>query len=311
MAEILVGTCSWTEPTLIEEGNFYPDWARSAQDRLGYYASQFPLVEVDSTYYSLPAERTSRLWAGRTPEGFIFDVKAFRLFTLHPTPNSSLPKDIRGALTPELREKPKLYLKDMPPELTGELWRRFERALLPLDSTAKLGVVLFQFPPWFLPTKKAREHILSCREALPQYRMAVEFRNGTWLGEDHKEETLGFLKDNGLIFVAVDEPQGFKSSVPPVAEATADIAAVRLHGRNRDTWEREGISSAERFNYLYCQEELQEWLPRIEGLASKARQVHVLFNNCYKDKATTNARQFTLMLGERDMPLRRPPSLIA
>jgi uncharacterized protein YecE (DUF72 family) len=296
MGDILVGTCSWTDPTLIESGRFYPTWARSAEARLQYYASQFPIVEVDSSYYALPNEKTSGLWVNRTVERFLFDIKAFRLFTQHPTPHQALPKDIRQALPMELKEKANLYLRDLPQELTDELWKRFEQALLPLDSSGKLGVVLFQFPPWFYPGNEQRDYIVACRERLPQYRLAVEFRHNSWVNEKNIERTLAFLGDNDLPYVCVDEPQGFKSSVPPIVEATSDIALVRFHGRNRETWEKRGVTATERFNYLYSEEELKEWVPRIKELASKTRQLHVLFNNCYSDKAVVNSRQMKLMV---------------
>lgn len=296
MGEILIGTCSWTDPTLIGSGRFYPDWAQSAQSRLQYYASQFPIVEVDSSYYALPSERTSRLWVERTEANFIFDIKAFRLFTHHPTPLTALPKDVRQELPADSRERPNIYLRDMPPELAGELWQRFERALLPLDSAGKLGVVLFQFPPWFPPARGNKEYILQLKERLPQYKAAIEFRAASWLEEGRGEDTLSFLRDNGFPFVCVDEPQGFRSSVPPVAEATSDIGLVRFHGRNKETWEKKGLTPAERFNYLYTEDELKEWVPKIKELASKTRQVHLLFNNCYHDKAVVNGRQIRLML---------------
>jgi uncharacterized protein YecE (DUF72 family) len=296
MGDILVGTCSWTDPTLIESRRFYPDWARSAEARLQYYASQFPVVEVDSSYYALPNDKTSGLWATRTGDRFLFDIKTFRLFTQHRTPHQALPKDIRQALPPELKDKTNLYLRDLPQELTDELWRRFEHALLPLDSAGKLGVVLFQFPPWFYPGNEQRDYILKCKEKLPQYRIAVEFRHNSWLNEKNVERSLAFLRENDLPYVCVDEPQGFKSSVPPVVEATSDIALVRFHGRNRETWEKKGVTATERFNYLYSEDELKEWVPRIRELATRTRQLHVLFNNCYADKATVNGRQIKLML---------------
>ena len=296
MGDILIGTCSWTDPTLIESSRFYPAWARSAEARLQYYTSQFGLVEVDSSYYALPSERTGQLWVERTGEKFIFDVKAFRLFTQHPTPLTALPKDIKQALPLDVKEKANIYQRDMPTELISELWIRFERALLPLDSAGKLGVVLCQFPPWFYPGEQQRDYILSCRERLPQYRIAIEFRHSSWVNDKNREGTLSFLRDNDLPFVCVDEPQGFRSSIPPVVAATSDLALVRFHGRNREMWETKGISAAERFNYLYSQEELKEWVPRIKELASVTRQLHVLFNNCYQDKAVVNARQVRLML---------------
>ena len=109
MGDILVGTSSWTDPTLIQSGRFYPSSAKTAEARLQFYASRFNLVEVDSSYYSMPAERTARLWVERTPQNFVFDVKAFRLFTMHPTPAKALPKDVKEALPSEAKSKENLY----------------------------------------------------------------------------------------------------------------------------------------------------------------------------------------------------------
>ncbi|MDY6918513.1 MAG: DUF72 domain-containing protein [Chloroflexota bacterium] len=296
MGNILVGTCSWTDPTLLQSGRFYPQTAQTAETRLRYYASQFPLVEVDSSYYALPAEKTARLWVERTPDDFLFDVKAFRLFTQHPTPLSAFPRDIREALPDAASKKANVYQRDVPGDLLGELWARFEDALLPLDSAAKLGVVLFQFPSWFHAGSRQRDYILSCKQRLPQYRTAVEFRNKTWLRRDDRQRTLDFLRENGLPFVCVDEPQGFESSVPPLVEATSDISLVRFHGRNAETWEKKGLSPAQRFDYLYSEDELTPWARDIRELAERSSQVHVLFNNCHSDKAVVNARQIRLML---------------
>lgn len=296
MDQILIGTCSWTDPTLVRSGRFYPAGARSAEDRLRHYANCFDLVEVDSSYYSLPAEQTALLWARRTGAGFTFDVKAFRLFTLHPTPPAALPRDILASLPPGLQGKASLYQRDLPQPITDELWRRFERALLPLDSAGKLGTVLFQFPPWYLPGDQQRHYILSCRDRMAGYRIAVEFRHGSWVNEQNREGTFAFLQDNNLPYVCVDGPQGFESSMPALAQATSDIAMVRFHGRNRDTWEKPGLTSAERFNYLYTEDELASWAPRIKGMAENVRQCHVLFNNCHEDKAVVNARQMKLLL---------------
>lgn len=296
MGQILVGTSSWTDPTLIKSGRFYPSWAKSAESRLRFYASQFPVVEVDSSFYGLPTEGTAGSWVERTPEDFVFDVKAFRLFTQHPTPLLALPRDIKEALPVAALEKSNVYPRDVPPELTDELWNRFERALLPLDSAGKLGVVMFQFPPWFFPGNEQRDYILSSKERLPQYRLGIEFRHSSWLSEKNREHTFAFLRENNLPLVCVDEPQGFKSSVPPLAEVTSDIGLVRFHGRNMATWEKRGIGPAERFNYLYTKHELQEWAARVKHLADRTKQVHILFNNCYEDKAVSNARQFRMML---------------
>ena len=296
MGQVLIGTCSWTDPTLIRSGRFYPPSAKSAEDRLRFYAGEFGIVEVDSTYYAMPAEQTARLWVERTPKDFVFDIKAFRLLTDHPTPAKSLPKDLRDALPSPVAEKTNLYQRDLPAEVVTEVWDRFESALLPLDSAMKLGVVLFQFPPWFYPGARQREYILSCKDKLPQYRLAIEFRQHLWLKDSNREQTIDFLRRNNLSFVCVDEPQGFKSSVPPVSEATSDLGLIRFHGRNSEMWEKRGAGVAERFNYLYNDGELREWVPKVRNLADRTRQLHVLFNNCHEDKAVTNARQIRLML---------------
>ena len=156
-ASILVGTCSWTDRTLIDSGRFYPPTAKSPEERLRFYAENFPIVEVDSTYYGLPSDRNSALWVERTPPDFTFDLKAFALFTQHPAAVRSLPKEVREVLPAAVQEKANVYYRDLPAELRDDMWQRFASALLPLDSAGKLGVVLFQFPPWFLPGAESKE----------------------------------------------------------------------------------------------------------------------------------------------------------
>jgi len=297
MGQIRVGTCSWTDPTLIASRRFYPEWAKSAEDRLRFYAGQFPVVEVDSSYYAMPSEDTARLWVERTPDDFIFDVKAFRLFTHHPTPLKAFPKDVQQALPPQAQTA-SLYQRDVPNDLVDELWRRFESTLLPLDSTCKLGVVLLQFPHWFYPGDSQRKYIADCKTKLPQYRLAVEFRHGSWLSEKNRDRTLAFLRENDVPLVCVDGPQGFRSSMPRIAEATSDTGIIRFHGRNADTWEKKGLKVQERFNYLYSESELREWVPGIRALAGRTRQLHVLFNNNYEDQAVTNGRQMQTLLDQ-------------
>ena len=295
-ARILVGTCSWADKTLVDSG-WYPATAKTPEDRLRFYAEQFPIVEVDATYYGLPSERNAALWVDRTPDDFVFDIKSYALFTHHPAALRSLPKDLREALPSARQEKRNLYYRDAPPGVRDELWARFNSALLPLDSAGKLGTVLFQFPPWFLPGRDSSDYILEAKERLGQYTIAVEFRNNLWLSERNQERTLKLLADNAIPYVCVDEPQGFRSSVPPVVAATAPVALVRMHGRNHETWEKKGIGAAERFDYLYSEEELEEWLPHVRQLAEGAREVHVLMNNCHNDFAVRNARQLADRLG--------------
>jgi uncharacterized protein YecE (DUF72 family) len=287
VADILVGTASWTDKTLLASG-WYPDDVETAEQRLAYYAKQFPLVEVDSTYYTPPNERNSQLWAQRTPDGFMFNVKAFSLLTQHPTKVSALYKDLR----PDT-DKPNVYLKDLESSVVDEVWERFLSALQPLHAAGKLGAVLLQFPQWFPIGKRNRHYLLECKERCAPYRVCIEFRNRTWLAEDNREETLDFLRSYALPYVCVDMPQGHPSSVPPVVAATADLAVVRFHGHS-DKWTSRDIY--ERFGYRYEPQELREWAPRIDSLADEADTVHVLMNNCYRDYAQVNARQLADLL---------------
>jgi uncharacterized protein YecE (DUF72 family) len=248
------------------------------------------VVEVDSTYYGLPTERNAALWVERTPKDFTFDVKAFSLMTGHPMHVRGIPKDLREALPEEQR----ISAKDVPPDVVDRVWDIFREALMPLHSAGKLGLVMFQYPQWFMPGKRAREEILAARERLPDYQMAVELRQGAWFAdEDAVRKTFDFLRSEGIPYVAVDMPQGFKVSVPPVAEATSDrFAVIRFHGRRGETWTKKNIHPTERFRYDYTDQELEEWVPRAEQLAKETEETHALFNNCYRDYAVRNARTF-------------------
>lgn len=295
-AETKIGTCSWTDPTLTDTDLFYPSTDMSAEERLVYYADHFPIVEVDATYYAPPSERVAGLWVERTPPEFTFDVKAFRLLTQHPTPPKSLWRHVRDKLPSGLEEKRNVYMRDLPRDLQAEATQAFRDALMPLHSAGKLGVVLFQLPPYVYPTRGSFGYLKWAAGQLEDFQLAVEFRNGRWLDEEHMTDTLDFLERHSIAYVCVDEPQGFKSSVPPVAAVTAPIAEVRFHGRNRENWEKRGISAAERFRYDYPVEELEEWVPRIETLAEKADTVHALMNNCYSDYGIRSARALSELL---------------
>jgi len=291
---VLVGISSWTEPTLIKSGRFYPPDVTTAEERLRFYAERFPVVEVDSTFYALPNEKTAALWVERTPSHFVFNVKAFALLTQHPAPPERLPKDLRERV--EAGSGGNVYFKDLKPKDKEEIWERFRAGLQPLQDAKKLGAIVFQFPKWFLPNPPAYRFMEDLREWLPDAALAVEFRQQAWMSEVRRERVLQFLKDHGLAYVAVDEPQGFASSVPPVTAVTAPLAMVRFHGRNRETWEKKGISTAEKFRYLYDRSELASWVARVRELAQQAQEVHAVFNNCYGDYAVQNAHDFTEML---------------
>jgi uncharacterized protein YecE (DUF72 family) len=285
--QILIGTASWTDKTLLASG-WYPAEANTAEARLAYYASRFPLVEVDATYYSPPAESTAALWAQRTPEGFTFNIKAFSLLTGHPTRVASIYKDLRPDTT-----KKNVYPDDLPREAYEQVWERFLSSLQPLVDAGKLGVLLFQFPPWFTIRYANKQYLLEVARRCAPLRVAIELRNKTWFDGDNQRETLDFLASHDLPYVCVDMPQGHTSSVPPVVAATADLAVVRFHGHS-ERWTSKDIY--ERFGYRYSRPELAEWAPKLHDLAAQTKQVHVLMNNCYSDYAQTNAAELIDLL---------------
>jgi uncharacterized protein YecE (DUF72 family) len=295
-ATVRVGTASWTDPTMTAPGVFYPPDATSAEDRLRYYAGQFPIVEVDATYYALPNRRMGEAWLERTPPDFTFDIKAHALMTGQPSEAKRLPKEIREELPVELLDKKRIYGRDLPAELYDAIWEEFLDALKPLYSAGKLGAVFLQYPRWFFPSNESRDAIVEARERLGDVGMAVEFRNGSWFNEKNAERTVHFLEKYEIPFVMVDEPQT-KSSLPPIVAVTSPrLAVVRFHGRRVETWEAKGIPVVERFRYLYDGDELGEWVPRVREAAAAARDVHVLMNNCYANYGTTNARELADLL---------------
>jgi len=291
MGQVRVGTASWTDKTLIASG-WYPPEADTPERRLRFYARQFGLVEVDATYYALPAEQTAAAWAERTPAGFTFNIKAFSLFTRHPTPVKAFPADLREAAG--AAGKDRVYRKDVDPSVTDQAWDRFLAALAPLRAAGKLGAILLQFPPWFPISRANKDYIVACADRAAPDRVCVEFRNRTWMTPENQAETLGFLAGRQLPYVCVDMPQGYPSSIPPVLAATSDLAVVRMHGHS-DKWDSKDIY--ERFGYEYTGGELDDWAARIRDLAGNAEVTHVLFNNCYRNYAQVNARQLTDRLG--------------
>ncbi|HEV2257066.1 MAG TPA: DUF72 domain-containing protein [Streptosporangiaceae bacterium] len=296
MGAILVGTASWTDKTLIASG-WYPPEADTPEKRLRFYARNFPLVEVDATYYALPAEQTAASWAERTPAGFTFNVKAFSLFTQHPTPAKALPADLREAAAGAAGTS-RVYLSGVDPAVVDQAWERFLAALEPLRQAGKLGAILLQFPPWFVIGRARKDYILACAARVAPRRVCVEFRNKTWMTPENQEETLDFLRSHQIPYVCVDMPQGYPSSIPPVVAATSDLAVVRMHGHS-SKWDSKDIY--ERFGYEYSEGELASWAPRIRDLASGASTTHVLFNNCYRNYAQVNAEQLAELLLHDDL----------
>jgi uncharacterized protein YecE (DUF72 family) len=280
MGDILVGTCSWTDPALVRSG-WYPKGQRDAAGRLRYYAGRFPVVEVDSTYYALPGERNSTLWVERTPDDFTFDVKAFSLLTGHPARHAPLP----DGLPADARD----------PGVLDAVWERFAAGIEPLRQAGRLGSVLFQFPPWLRPGERADEWLAQTARRTRGWPVAVEFRHPDWWRTEQAGATRALLAGHGMAAVGVDMNRTLPSALPPVAPVTTPrLSVVRFHGRST-AWGRG--SKEDRFRHEYADDELAEWLPRLRALGEQAERVHVLFNNCCADAAVRAAEAMTRLLG--------------
>jgi uncharacterized protein YecE (DUF72 family) len=274
LTPIRIGTCSWADEALSKY--FYPP-KFPAKERLAYYAEHFDTVEVDSTYYRLPSESMVQGWADRTPDRFTMHVKAFGLMTRHPVKLEVLPEDLQSAMPVDERGR-----VDRPPrELRGEVFRRFLEALQPLRATGKLGGILFQLPSYVVYKDRSLEYLEWASQQLGGDTMLLEFRHRSWLDEENRAETLAFVESIGAAYVTVDAPKSdtAKNLIPTVPAVTNGIAYVRFHGRNMATWNKRGGSAAERFDYLYSDEELEEWTPTLRELAGQSKEAYAFFNN--------------------------------
>jgi uncharacterized protein YecE (DUF72 family) len=273
-ATIRVGVCSWADETLTKV--WYPKGVRSGEARLRHYAERFGTVEANSTYYRLPEAEIVGNWAERTPEGFTMHVKAFGLMTRHPVKLEALPEDLRDVMPVDERGR-----VDRPPrELRAEVFRRFSSALEPLRMTGKLGGILLQFPSYIVYKPLSLDYLEWAAGQLEGDRILVEFRHRSWLDDENRDETLAFLESHGLAHVIVDAPKTeAKNLVPTVVARTSEMAYVRFHGRNASTWNKRTGSAAERFDYLYSEEELEEWVEPLRELASESESVFAMFNN--------------------------------
>jgi uncharacterized protein YecE (DUF72 family) len=274
VAALRLGTCSWADEAL--SPHWYPPGVPPGE-RLAYYAEHFDTVEVDSTYYRLPAEPMVARWAERTPKGFVMHIKAFGLMTRHPVKLEALPPDLRDEAPTDERGR-----VDRPSrEFRGEVFRRFLEALEPLRTAGKLGGILFQFPSYVVYKDRSLDYLQWAREQLGEDEMLVEFRHVSWFDDEHRADTLRFLEELGAANVIVDSPriEGAKNVAQTVLALTSPTTYVRFHGRNASTWNKRGGSAAERFDYLYSDDELREWVGPLRELAEEAEQAYAFFNN--------------------------------
>ncbi len=286
-----IGAASWAEASLVKESSWYPKKSMKAAERMAYYAGRLPLVEIDSTYRFPPTPDVARQWVERTPDGFTIDVRAWSLLSGQATMPASLWEDLHSEVRPEARDSRRLYAQHLTADARNEAWRRFDHALRPLHDAGRLGCVLLQTPSWLKPGDTGRALVTEARERLGDFRLCVEFGNPKWLAGDQCEDTLQMLEDVGVAVACVDF-----TGYPVVTAATADLAMVRFHGRHADPDLEPGIRAGWRFAHRYTTEELAEWAPRIRELTETADEVHVVFNNGWRDNAVVNAEELAALL---------------
>jgi uncharacterized protein YecE (DUF72 family) len=309
MAPIRIGTCSWADEALSQL--WYPK-SVSPRERLPYYAERFDTVEVDSTYYRIPTAEMVAGWAERTPPGFVMHVKAFGVMTRHPVKLDQLPPELRDGMPVDDRGR-----VDRPSrEARGRVFDAFLEALEPLRAAGKLGGILFQLPSYVVVKERSLDYLRWARERLGEDEMLVEFRHASWFDEEQQAETLAFLESLPAAHVVTDSPriERGRNLVPTVLALTSDTAYVRFHGRNASTWNKRGGSAAERFDYLYDEDELREWVQPLAELAEKAKEAYVFFNNNGRSpspngdedwvaQAPTNAEMLRTLLGKAGVPV--------
>jgi uncharacterized protein YecE (DUF72 family) len=287
---------------------WYPRGVTSPEQRLRYYASKFDTVEVDSPFYALPVRSYAEKWVERTPSDFTFNVKAYGMMTGHEVEERSLAPELREYEF-EVTDRGRVHRPHR--DMVDASFDLFVHAIEPLKDAGKMGGVLMQFPPYFTATSREHErrnleYIEYAKDKLAGYRMLVEFRHPSWMADGRAHETLRWLADRDLTYVSVDSPQfPDHSTMPATAAVTSAWAYVRMHGRNAGTWRARTETSADRFDYNYSTEELNEWEPRIRELARDADQTFVMFNNNKYDYAQRNAAEIATILGDL-VPERAP-----
>jgi uncharacterized protein YecE (DUF72 family) len=274
---IRIGTCSFADEALVKA--WYPKEVKTGEQRLRHYGERFDTVEIDSTFYRMQPPETVAKWAERVPEDFVFHVKAFGALTRHPVKLEALPEDVQKNAEANARGR----VEYLPRDVRAQVFSTFREMIAPFREAEKLGGILLQMPPFFVFRSRSFEYLEWAKGQLEGETLLVEFRHRSWLDDEHRAETLSFLEQHAMTNVIVDAPRSeAKNLIPTVVAVTSPVAYVRMHGRNAKTWNVRGGSAADRFDYLYEEDELREWVDPLREVAEKAKEAYVVFN--------TNAR---------------------
>ena len=289
--QVRAGTSSWADRSLVRHGGFYPRKTMTATQRLAFYAARLPLAEIATTFRFPPTPELAAQWAARTPDGFVFDVRAWSLLTGSPTLPDSLWSDLVPEVAPTARDRRRLYPAHLSADGLAECWARFRHSLTPLRDSGRLGVVIFRYPSWFTPRPEAWAELAQIPRRMDGMQTAVELRSAKWFENDRAEVTLEWLEAHGVGFVCVDGPSAGERAVPPVVAATTDTAIVRFCGRRAvegEPWT---------WPYRYGRDELASWLPRLAELAQSSAELHLLLDNTSDTDAVDNALTLLELVG--------------
>lgn len=265
---IFIGVTGWGDhDSLYDQPN--------TKNKLAVYASHFPIVEVDTSFYAIPPIKNVEKWVKDTPSNFQFIVKAFQGMTLH----------TRGEIPFSSREL---------------MFEAFKESLKPFINSKKLAMVLFQFPPWFDCTKENVQYLRWCKQQMGNIPCALEFRHQSWFFQEYMDKTISFMKEEGWIHSICDEPDAGMYSIPTVLKVTdKEKALVRFHGRNVHGWNRKNHENWREVRYLYNynDRELLEWKDHLLKLQKESKNLYVLFNNNSGNDAAINAKRLIELLG--------------
>jgi len=255
-------------------GFSFDDWKETVyppvlqkSEWLSFYEKElgFKVLEVNFTYYTLPSPKSFEGMSRKTAADFFFVVKAFR------------------AMTHEIRDKRTGQFID-----NRDVFDKFLFSLESLIKDQKLSCILMQFPYSFYANAENSDYLKAAKDRLKDIPVIVEFRNQAWLNES----TFSFLTKHEIGYCAVDEPK-LKGLMPFAPRATSSIGYFRFHGRNSNWF---NAPTSVRYDYLYSNDELKEFIPPINDMAVKTNTVLVFFNNCHAGSAAKNAIMLAQML---------------